>query len=136
MVLLQKWVVRCVTLWLICAGTVAMAQQIGMCRHMCNNEKTQCVKDITRPMWLESARIFLDKKLSLWRSRDENNTDSGAWLQQRQDKYRQEKNLAMEQKQQCDDSYVHCTMACADPAASATPQVPAAAPLNPSLPPL
>lgn len=123
------------TLLLSCAAQVAMAQQIGMCRHMCNVEKTQCLKDITRPMWLESARMFLDKNITLWRNRDENNTDSGAWLQQRQDKYRNEKNLAMEQKQQCDSNYLQCTMACADPGANAATQAPASGPLNPSLTP-
>ena len=112
-----------------------MAQQIGMCRPMCNAEKTQCLKEITRPMWLESARMFLDKNITLWRNRDENNTDSGAWLRQRQDKYQNEKNLATEQKQQCDNNYLQCTMACADPAANAAPQAPASAPLNPSLTP-
>ena len=133
--LLQKRVVRLVVLWLLCAGSAAMAQQIGMCRHLCNTEKTQCVKDIARPMWLESARMFLDKNITLWRNRDENNVDSGSWLQQRQDKYRHEKNLAMEQKQQCDSNYLQCTMACADPSANAVPQAPASGPLNPSLTP-
>ena len=122
-------------LWLLCAGRAAVAQPIGMCRHLCNADKAQCVKDITRPMWLEAARMFLDKNLTLWRSRDENNADSGAWLQQRQDKYRHEKNLAMEQKQQCDSAYLQCTLACAEPALAAPPQNPASAPFNPSLTP-
>ena len=122
------------TLLLSSAARMAMAQQIGMCRHMCNAEKTQCVKDIARPMWLETARLFLDKNLSLFRSRDDSNSDSGAWLQQRQDKYRNEKYIAQEQKQQCDDNYLQCTIACADPGANAAPQVPASGPLlNPSL---
>ena len=133
--MLQKRVGQLVVLWLLCAGSAAMAQQIGICRHLCNTEKTQCVKDIARPMWLESARMFLDKNITLWRNRDENNVDSGSWLQQRQDKYQNEKNLATEQKQQCDSNYLQCTMACADPAANAAPQAPASGPLNPSLTP-
>jgi hypothetical protein len=113
------------TLLLSSAANLAVAQQIGMCRQMCNVEKTQCVKDIARPLWLESARMFLDKNITLWRNR----------LRQRQDKYQNEKNLATEQKQQCDHNYLQCTMACADPAANAVPQAPASAPLNPSLTP-
>ena len=131
--LLHKWVGLCMALSLLCAGTISMAQQIGVCRPMCNAEKAQCIKDIARPMWLESARMFLDKNFSIWRNRDENNSDSGTWLQQRQDKYRNEKNLASEQKQQCDSNYLQCTMACLDPATNAGPQAPASAPLNPSL---
>ncbi len=110
-----------------------MAQQVGMCRHMCNSEKTQCVKDIGRPGWLESARIFLFNRSSLWRSQPENTSDSASWLQQRQDKYSQDKNEALEQKQQCDNSYLQCTTACLDPATSAAPQAPASGPFNPSL---
>ena len=131
--LLQKVLGLGVALWLLCSGSAAMAQQIGMCRHLCNTEKTQCVKDIARPMWLESARMFLDKSTTLWRNRDENNVDSRSWLQQRQDKYRSEQNLAMEQKQQCDNHYLQCTMACADPAANTAPQAPASSPVNPFL---
>ncbi len=131
--LLQKVVGLGVALWLFCSGSAAMAQQIGMCRPMCNAEKTQCLKEITRPMWLESARMFLDKNITLWRNRDENNVDSGSWLQQRQDKYRNDKNLTMEQKQQCDNNYLQCTMACADPATNAAPQAPASSPVNPFL---
>ena len=131
--LLQKAVGLSIALWLLCASAVSMGQQIAMCRHMCSAEKAQCVKEIARPMWLESARMFLDKNFSLWRKRDENNSDSGAWLQQRQEKNSSEKNLSMEQKQQCDSSYLQCTMACLDPATNAGPQAPASAPFNPSL---
>ena len=136
--LLQKWVGPLVLLWLLrllCEGNAAIAQQIGMCRHLCNTEKNQCVKDIAKPMWLETARMFFDKNLSLWRNREESSADSGFWLQQRQDKSRNDKNVAQEQKQQCDSNYLQCSLACADPAANAAPQAPASGPLNPFLTP-
>ena len=123
------------TLLLSCAAHVAMAQQIGMCRHMCNAEKTQCLKDIARPMWLESARMFLDKNLNFWRNREDSSADSGSWLQQRQDKSRNDKNVAQEQKQQCDSNYLQCTLTCAEPGTAAAPQAAASGPVNPSLTP-
>ena len=119
-------------LCLVCAGTPAIAQQISMCRHLCGSEKVQCVKAIVQPGWLESARMFLDKHSSLFRPRQDNGSDSGSWLQQRQDQLSQDKNNALEQKQQCDNGYLQCTLACADPAGSAVPQT---TPFNPSITP-
>ena len=99
-----------------------------MCRTMCRSEQDQCVKDIVKSGWLESTRHFFENHISIWRSRNDNPSDTTSWLQQRHEKNLSDKVSSNEQKMQCDTHYLQCTQSCIDAAAIAAPQAPTSTP--------
>ena len=115
--------------------THCMAAPNDMCRTMCRSEQDQCIKDIVKSGWLESARRLLENHSSKWRSSNDNPSDTTSWLQQRHEKNLNDKAASNEQKMQCDTHYVQCTQSCISAAAIAVPQGAASAPfMNPSPP--
>ena len=124
-----------VTLCLVGFSTHCLAAPNYMCSTMCRSEQDQCVKDIVKSGWLESARHFFENHSSIWRSRHENTSDATNWLQQRHEKNLNDKATSNEQKMQCDTHYFQCTQSCISAAAIAVPQGAASAPsMNPSPP--
>ena len=116
-----------------CAHCIAAPND--MCRTMCRSEQDQCVKDIVKSGWLESARRLFENHSSIWRSRNDNPSDTTSWLQQRHEKNLSDKVSSNEQKMQCDTHYLQCTQSCIGAAAIAAPQAPASTPfMSPSTP--